>query len=133
MRCEINYIVHATEDQNKIMSSLENTLGLKINTKKIRRSDVSGHFGNPIIYIKIVFKDPEANELLKTIISKLDSIDKLSLGRDLDDYFEKKKFFMRLDKQAMCLGKIKLSEKDSIRIMFSGVSKELIIKSLSGE
>lgn len=133
MRCVINYIVHATEDMERIRSTLEKSLDIEIDDKRLRRSDVSGHFGNPITYVKISYRDRDANRLLSKIIAKLDDADKLLLRSGLEDHFEKRKFFIRLDKQGLCKGKIKLSEADAVRIMFSGVSKELLIKLLSGD
>lgn len=129
MRCEINIIIHATEDENKVLNAVLNTL--KINNKKINinRRSVSGHFGNPIMFISISIKE-DVFSIVENIINNLDLPDKIKLINELEEYFEGSKLYLRLDKQAICVGKIRLSESESIRLLFRGIKKDKVRKLL---
>lgn len=129
MRCEINIIIHATEDENKVLNAVLDTL--KINNKKINinRRSVSGHFGNPIMFISISTKE-DIFSIVENIISNLDLPDKIKLINELEEYFEGSKLYLRLDKQAICTGKMRLSESESIRLLFRGVKKDKVKKLL---
>ncbi len=131
MRCEINLIVHATEDENKILDKLFGVLKIDENTVSVTKRSISGHFGNPIEYYIISIKR-NVMSILERIISNLDSVDKIELTEHLDDYLEGSKLYLRLDKQAICTGEIRLSSIDAIRLLFRGVKREKIKKLLQG-
>jgi RNA binding exosome subunit len=56
---------------------------------------------------------------LETIISKLKTGEKIYLLHSISNSFdERDNFYIRLNKQSVCMGLISLSEHDSIRIRF---------------
>ena len=128
MRCEISVILHATEDEEKVLSRLFEVLKLKESECKVSRRSVSGHYGNPITYLTISVR--RGDDLFTNVLRGIDSIDKLELRRNLDEYIEGSKLYLRLDKQALCAGRLRLSSIDAIRLMFRGVKREKVRKLL---
>jgi len=132
MNVEINYIVHSTEDPNKILISLSNMLKIKIDKRNIKRYDVTGHYGNPLSYVIIKIKNKQAGHILKRVLNLLPESEKFNLLNNLEEYFHKSTFYLRVNKQNMCLGYISLSEEDAVRFVFKGVKREYIKKLLEG-
>lgn len=129
---EIDVIIHATEDINKILKSVKKVFSLDLERLKIRRTDLSGHFGNPLIYIKIKLDRFSVNTLLDNIFSKMLSHDKIIFLSNLDEYIHKKKLYLRIDKQELCKGNVSLSESDSIRIIIRNISKNKLLRQVEG-
>lgn len=132
MRAEINYVVHSTEDPDRILISLSKFLGLKVDKRDIRKNDVTGHYGNPLSYVTIRIKSEYADYVLKKILAHLSKHEKIRLLDSLDEYFDSANFYLRLNKQNICIGFITLSEEDAIRVVFKGIRKEYVRKLLEG-
>ena len=54
LEVKINLILHATENENKVLESLENNF--QIEQKDFQIEQVSGHFNNPILLISSKLK-----------------------------------------------------------------------------
>jgi RNA binding exosome subunit len=104
----INYraFVHATEDEEKVLSALKFASGLE----EFEKNVVAGHHGNKIIVLDGVLKDKKAVKAFFRSLSKeglQEMIDTLDNRLD-DDCF----LFARLDKQEAFLGKMVLTKND---------------------
>jgi RNA-binding protein len=83
-----------------------------------------GHWKNPILRF-IVSVNTDADKIFDKLYSNLVK----SYGEtDVKNYIEhntdkKGCFYVRLDKQKFCSGKIILSDKDSVRMVFKKISK----------
>jgi len=130
---ELDIIIHATEDFNKVLSSIKKLLSLDLERLKIKRTDLSGHFGNPLIYLKIRLDRKSTDQLLETIFNKLPSHDKTFLIENLDDFIHKNKLYIRLDKQQFCKGTLSLGESDSIRIVIRNITKNKLLRKVRNE
>jgi RNA binding exosome subunit len=99
---------HASEDLDKVMTALENTVG----KSAIRISRTEGHHGNPISILETTVEDAEG---IDTFFSKLDleDVDEFlsSLSSRIDDSCN---LFIRLDKQAAFKGETKLGRNDDV-------------------
>ena len=121
---EISILIHATESENKILKSLLEFIDRSIDTVKIKRIKTEGHWKNPILRFMV-----SVNMDVDKIFDKLYSSLVKSYGEtDVKNYIEhntdkKGYFYVRLDKQKFCSGKIILSDKDSVRIVFKKISK----------
>jgi RNA binding exosome subunit len=81
------------------------------------RSNVEGHYGNPITFFDARIKNKETvNAIVENIAANLSSLDKEELDRTIDRYVEKGSLFIRLDKQAAFRGKTRFATSDPIRI-----------------
>ena len=119
---EINIIVHATENENKILQSINDILS--ISAEKFSGSPLEGHWGNKILLLTATIDSQAAKNLVSKIISSLNSSDRNYLSYLFDKYVDEKgNLYIRLDKQRICQGKISLSESDSIRIRFRPIKR----------
>ncbi|MDQ3835385.1 MAG: hypothetical protein M3270_00415 [Thermoproteota archaeon] len=119
---EINLVLHATEDENRVLRAIEDIL--LVPTKRFMRSSSEGHYKNKIILLKAILSSHEAASLAKRMISLLNSSDREHLSRLADEYSDEKgNLYIRLDKQRMCQGRLSLSETDAIRVRFKPVRR----------
>jgi RNA binding exosome subunit len=119
---EINIVVHATENENKILHSLYDVLSIP--TEKFSYSVSDGHWGNKILILTATVDSQGAKDLILKIMSLLNSIDRYHLSNFFDKHVDEKgNLYIRLDKQRICKGRISLSESDSVRIRFKPVRR----------
>jgi RNA binding exosome subunit len=119
---EISIIVHATENEQKILGSLCNIFSISVNRFSLTQS--AGHWGNKILFLTARLGSSEANILFIKIISSLNSLEKNYLSNFYANYKDEKgNLYIRLDKQGICQGKVSLSEIDSIRFRFRPVKR----------
>lgn len=119
---EANLVVHATEDQQRILKSLEQELQIPSEVFSVTPSE--GHYKNRILMLKAVFSSNDANALATRIASSLNSTDRQELLRGIEQFSDDKgNLYLRLDKQRLCQGKISISTADSIRIKFKPVKR----------
>jgi RNA binding exosome subunit len=128
MRGEVDVIIHATEDYNKVISSIQRVLGIKI--KRMERRDLSGHYGNPLIYCKIKLDSSQTKDLLRNISVKLDDVDRFYLMNNLDEYFDGNTLYLRLDKQMLCKNILKLVVNDPLKIVIKNINLDTLRKLL---
>ena len=113
---EISIIIHATEDKDKILRSLNALLGIPENGFFV--GVASGHWQNQILFLTTHLDERPANELY----SKINNV--LSEESGLTNLLDKKgNLYIRLDKQALCKGRLALLERDSVRIKFNATVK----------
>lgn len=119
---EINLVLHATEDEDKVLKAIEETL--LVPSVRFSRSVSEGHYKNKILLQKAMLSSKEAALLAKKIISLLNSADRAYLSSQIDDYADEKgNLYIRLDKQRICQGKVSLSETDAIRVRFKPIRR----------
>jgi len=119
---EINIVVHATENEKKILDSLYDILSIP--AEKFSCSGSEGHWGNKILILTATIDGQVAKDLILKIISLLNSVDRYHLSNFFDKYVDEKgNLYIRLDKQRICKGRISLSDMDSIRIRFRPVKR----------
>jgi len=113
----LHAVAHATEDIPKIILKMNEIFSIPKERFLISRA--RGHWDNEIFLIRADCNHQESNVLLETIISKLKTSEKNYLLHSISNFFdEKDNFYIRLNKQSVCMGTISLSEHDSIRIRF---------------
>ena len=115
---DIRFCAHATEDLDKVMEAVQNVLPSDhIEDITFKRSNVEGHYGNPIIFFDARIKHKETvRALVENLSANLSSLDKEELDRTINRCVEKGSLFIRLDKQAALRGKTKFATSDPIRI-----------------
>lgn len=115
---DVRFCAHATEDVDKVMEAVQNVLP-NDHTENIsfKRSNLEGHYSNPITFFDARIKDKETvRALVENLSANLSSLDKDELGRTINRCVEKGSLYIRLDKQAALQGKIKFATSDPIRI-----------------
>ncbi len=110
----IDVIVHATEDISKIFQSFEDVLELKEEDFTIH--ETVGHFENPIIMLNAKIQKKQAQNFVKKLFKSL-SVEQISeLIQEIEERTVDSRFHMRLDKQELIKGNLRISEKDTIKI-----------------
>ncbi len=110
----IDVIVHATEDTSKIFQSFEDVLELKEEDFTIH--ETVGHFENPIIMLNAKIQKKQAQNFVKKLFKSL-SVEQINeLIQEIEERTVDSRFHMRLDKQELIKGNLRVSEKDTIKI-----------------
>ena len=116
----IQVLCYATEDPRKVLKAVENVLGADAAKKMSMSSErLEGYYGDPITLMRIFLLDRELCEkVLLRILSNLSVFEREELWRDRSKLGRHGgKLYIRLDKQEAFLGRIRLSDKDPIRIV----------------
>ena len=110
----IDVIDHATEDISKIFQSFEDVLELKEEDFTIH--ETVGHFENPIIILNAKIQKKQAQNFVKKLFKSL-SVEQINeLIQEIEERTVDSRFHMRLDKQELIKGNLRVSEKDTIKI-----------------
>jgi len=119
---EANLVLHATEDESKLLRSIESILS--ISADRFSGESSEGHYKNKILLLNAMISSHDAQELVIRIISLLSSTDREDLHRNMAQYSDEKgNLYLRLDKQLLCKGKIALSAADSLRLRFRPIRR----------
>ncbi|MEM4479704.1 MAG: RNA-binding domain-containing protein [Candidatus Bathyarchaeia archaeon] len=128
---EIRVFAHATEDEDKVLTAVRNTLPPRISENiTFKRSSLTGHHGNPIVLFEAKIRDKEeAKAFLQKLASSLSSLDKEALANEIEQHVEKGCLYLRLDKQSAYLNEIRLCTTDPIhfRIHFKRANLKEIV------
>jgi len=128
---DIRVFAHATEDIDKVLDAVRNTLPKELtDTVVFEKSNLTGHHGNPIILLEARLKEKNlVQAVFEKLSSSLSSLDKELLNSEIKQHFDKGNLYIRLDKQSAYLNEIKLSQTDPIhfRIHFKKHNLEEVI------
>ena len=117
---EINFIVHATEDETKLLHAIKEVLA--ITTISFSPTYFEGHFGNKILLLSAALTAEGALTLSSKIFSSLNNIDRNQLSNYLQEYADENgNLYIRLDKQKIVRHNLALGGSDPLRIKFRAV------------
>jgi RNA binding exosome subunit len=129
---DVRVFAHATEDEEKVLTSVRNILPEEMSHDTIfQKNSLSGHHGNPILVFETKLADKQALPLVLDKLGKnMHSLDKETLMRDLNLHLEKRNLYLRFDKQAAYLGELRFTSNDPIhfKIHFKNKSPEEIVE-----
>jgi len=119
----VSVLIHNTENKDTVLSKLSSVFGIEFNNK-VLETVTEGHWKNEISLIKIELDELQTRSVLEKVFCTLSILDRNaisdSLNRSTD---EKENFYLRRDKQNLCIGKITISDKDSIKLKFKPKNK----------
>lgn len=119
---EVDVVLHATEDREKVLASIEKVLAIP--AADFTGEPSEGHFGNRIVLLKATVASRDAGALAARIMSSLNSADRQELASHVREYSDEKgNLYLRLDKQRICQGRVSLAESDAVRIRFRPVRR----------
>lgn len=111
---EITYLIHATEDQQKLEGAIAKLLQIE-GQPVVER--LEGHFGNEILSVRLHVVGEEANLAFKTVVARLPIYLKAGVLANIGAFIdEHSSFFLRLDKQQLVAGNLALGSGDSVRL-----------------
>jgi RNA binding exosome subunit len=118
LKLEVSVHAHATEDEGLILRSLEDALGISGDELTISR--VSGSHGNPVTIIRAELSDERALEVLRGALRRMDPSERIALGRAVGDLMDDRgRIYLRLDKQSLVLGEVRIGREDPVRLVLS--------------
>lgn len=121
---DISILVHATEDEKKILNHILESFRLSANRVTIDCVKTEGHWKNPIMRLNIT-TSYDVDRLFVDLCNEL----KINFGsEDIDQYLknnldEKGSVYIRLDKQKLCAMAFLLSDTDAVRMIFKKKGK----------
>lgn len=112
----IRVFAHATEDQERVLTAVRNTLPEELwESAVFKNTELTGHHGNPITLIEVELADREKlMAMLQKIGGNLTSLDKETLNSEMPLHLEKGNLYLRFDKQMAFLGQLRFSSNDPV-------------------
>ena len=117
LEVKINLILHATENENKILEILEDVF--HIEQKKFQIEEVPGHFNNPILLISSKLKKKSAQDFVSVFFLKMKKDEFQEIFDNVEDYVTSSGLNLRISKQKLISGILTLSKEDAIKINIS--------------
>ena len=114
---KINLILHATENENKILEILEDVF--HIEQKKFQIEQVPGHFNNPILLVSSKLKKKSAQDFVSVFFLKMKKDEFQEIFDNVEDYVTSSGLNLRISKQKLISGILTLSKEDAIKINIS--------------
>ena len=117
LEIRIDLILHATENENKVLEELESVF--HIVQKNFQIEQVPGHFNNPILLISSKLKKKSAVDFVKIFFSKMKKEDFYEIFDNVDEYVTSSGLCLRISKQKLVSKILTISKEDAIKISIS--------------
>ena len=117
LEVKINLILHATENEKKVLEELENNF--QIEQSEFQVEEVSGHFNNPILLISSKLKRKTAQNFISLFFSKMKKEEFEDVFNYVEDYVTSSGLSLRISKQKLMSGILAISKEDTIKINIS--------------
>jgi RNA binding exosome subunit len=128
----VRAFAHATEDPEKVLTAIRNTLPKELGENAIfQKTSLTGHHKNPIILFETKLADKQQlPAALEKIAAGLSSIDKETLDSEIKLHLEKRNLYLRFNKQSAYRGELRFSSNDPIhfKIHFKNKTPEEIVE-----
>ncbi|MEM4733220.1 MAG: RNA-binding domain-containing protein [Candidatus Bathyarchaeia archaeon] len=128
----IRAFAHATEDPEKVLTAIRNTLPKELGENAVfQKTSLTGHHKNPIILFETKLTDRQRLPLaLQKIAAGLSALDKVKLAQEIRLHLEKQNLYLRFNKQCAYQGELRLSSSDPIhfRIHFRNKTSSEIME-----
>jgi RNA-binding protein len=134
---EVTYLLHATEDPDRVSSAVNQLLSVRAEHET---EVLEGHFGNKIVLVRFHLTGEDAATAVDSLASQMTAETKDYLKNSLDEIVdEHSALFLRLDKQKMVEGTLAEGSADPVRVkvkprvfLLRGGAKEFYVRLLFG-
>ena len=117
LEVKINLILHATENENKVLEELEKNF--QIEQSEFQIEQVTGHFNNSILLISSRLKKKSAKGFVSLFFSKMKKDEFQEIFDYIEDYVTSSGLSLRISKQKLISGILEISKEDTIKINIS--------------
>ena len=117
LEVKINLILHATEDENKVLEKLEENFGIE--QKDFQIEQIPGHFNNPILLVSSKLKRKSAQNFVSLFFSKMKKDEFQEIFDNVEDFVTSSGLSLRISKQKIISGILTISKEDTIKINIS--------------
>ncbi|HIH06719.1 MAG TPA: exosome protein [Candidatus Nitrosotenuis sp.] len=114
LEVEIQVIIHATEDSEKIFDSFKEMFFLEKADFAVQ--SLQGHYENPISLVNAKIKKKKAGGFVKNLIANIPKKEIDEIIEDLENRCDGSGLFLRISKQSLVEGKIEPAGDDPIKI-----------------
>ena len=114
LEVKINLILHATENENKVLEELEKNF--QIEQSEFQIEQVTGHFNNSILLISSRLKKKSAKGFVSLFFSKMKKDEFQEIFDYIEDYVTSSGLSLRISKQKLISGILEISKEDTIKI-----------------
>jgi len=111
---KIDLILLATEDFQKIADPLNDLFAIE--GEEITKQELSGHFENPILMLRMEIKKKRADQFIKKLVSLIPRETMSELLTNIEERIFESSMYIRFSKQSLVKKILTLEEKDPIRI-----------------
>jgi RNA binding exosome subunit len=117
---KISAIVHATEDADRVLQALRQLFPEGSLPSKAESRRFDGHYGNEIRIVDLSIRGASARLFLKYLWKNLPSLDRVSLLEAFEKHIDDSGgLHLRLDKEEVFLGRLRMKDQDPIKIHLS--------------
>ena len=117
LEVKINLILHATEDENKVLEKLEENFGIE--QKDFQIEQIPGHFNNPILLVSSKLKRKPAQNFVSLFFSKMKRDEFQEIFDDVEEFVTSSGLNLRISKQKLVSEILTISKEDTIKINIS--------------
>jgi RNA binding exosome subunit len=117
LEVKINSILHATENESKVLEKLEDVFNIE--RKNFQIEEIPGHFNNPILLISSKLKKRSAENFVSVFFSKIKKTDFQEIFDNIEDYVTSSGLSLRISKQKLISEILTISKEDTIKINIS--------------
>jgi RNA binding exosome subunit len=111
---DVSYILHATEDPEKVASAVRGLVGSEATFES---EDMKGHFGNSIRRVSVHLHGEDATRAFARLTARMPLALKESVAKDIDRLVdEHSSLYLRFDKQRLVHGEIAGGYDEAIRL-----------------
>ena len=114
LEVDIQVIVHATEDLEKIFSAFKDVFG--VDKDEFSVQNLTGHYENPIALLSSKLKKKIAKSFVKTLVSEIPKEDLDLIMEDLENRCDESALHLRISKQSLVRGRISLADEDPVKL-----------------
>ncbi len=114
LEVKINLILHATENESKVLEELEKNF--QIEQSEFQIEQVTGHFNNSILLISSKLKKKSAEGFVSLFFSKMKKDEFQEVFDYIEDYVTSSGLSLRISKQKLISGILEISKEDTIKI-----------------
>ena len=127
LEVDIQLIVHATEDSDRIFSAFKETFD--VDREDFDIQNLTGHFENPIMLLHSKIKKKKAQYFVKKLVASIPREQIDTIIEDLENRYDDSTLYLRISKQTLITGKIVLSDKEPVKIkIFTPIYKQADIE-----
>ncbi|MEM3007155.1 MAG: RNA-binding domain-containing protein [Candidatus Nitrosotenuis sp.] len=114
LEVDIQIIVHATEDLEKIFAAFNEMFDL--DKEEFTVQNLQGHYENPIILLLCKLKKKKAWSFIAKLVRDIPKEDMSLIIEDLQNRCDESALHLRISKQQLILGKLILGDEDPIKL-----------------
>ena len=127
LEVDIQLIVHATEDQDRIFAAFKETFD--VDKEDFDIQNLTGHFENPIMLLHAKIKKKKAQYFVKKRVASIPGEQMDTIIEDLENRYDDSTLYLRISKQSLITGQIVLSDKEPVKIkIFTPIYKQADIE-----